>query len=446
MTCSKDQSLTTQLGLEEELSCPICLDMYDDPVSLPCQHNFCRRCLKANVSVIGNQLKRFQCPSCREYHSATAIETLPRNFALQNIITKIQSVKQEDEISCCQHKKPLMAYCNECEEAMCLKCIPTRNHENHTIVDIKDKMKMYQEEVKQSLMPNVNKLTESLAAMKGELDESRKRVMGLLHSNYQGISVGFRELRSTLNKRESDLMSAVESKKQELESRYQRQTDKLNLELGVLENLAAKFAILDFQNHSNIQDIKVDKERCTKATQEELEMKVDNTRLICEEKDSRLFKQMLELTDELKKIKSEINKMTIEPTLKYQETTKKYLPIDVHADGNLNSTWVSQNPLYTERKPKLKRVRLMCPIDGYERESSREKYSGRQSSQSSYHDGLRYNDNRDNQTGTKPKKSSRKDHKRRDKAQSAKSTISVVSDMDHSSTSYAQDIYEMFDN
>ncbi|KAK9521866.1 hypothetical protein VZT92_019842 [Zoarces viviparus] len=67
--------------LQEELTCPVCLDLYRDPHLLPCGHNFCKNCL--------DRLKRqadrgrFRCPECRDSHRCGA--NFQKNFKLANI-------------------------------------------------------------------------------------------------------------------------------------------------------------------------------------------------------------------------------------------------------------------------------------------------------------------------------------------------------------------------
>ncbi|XP_038586603.1 E3 ubiquitin/ISG15 ligase TRIM25-like isoform X1 [Micropterus salmoides] len=67
--------------LQEELTCPVCLDLYRDPYLLPCGHNFCKTCL--------DRLKRqadrgrFRCPECRDSHRCGI--NFQKNFKLANI-------------------------------------------------------------------------------------------------------------------------------------------------------------------------------------------------------------------------------------------------------------------------------------------------------------------------------------------------------------------------
>uniref|UniRef100_A0A673JGS8 E3 ubiquitin-protein ligase TRIM21-like n=1 Tax=Sinocyclocheilus rhinocerous TaxID=307959 RepID=A0A673JGS8_9TELE len=49
-------------SLTEELQCYICLDVYTDPVSTPCGHNFCKMCLKK----CWDNSHDYSCPICKE--------------------------------------------------------------------------------------------------------------------------------------------------------------------------------------------------------------------------------------------------------------------------------------------------------------------------------------------------------------------------------------------
>ncbi|XP_051256948.1 E3 ubiquitin/ISG15 ligase TRIM25 [Dicentrarchus labrax] len=67
--------------LQEELTCPVCLDLYRDPYLLPCGHNFCKTCLDR----LKRQAERgrFRCPECRDSHRCGT--NFQKNFKLANI-------------------------------------------------------------------------------------------------------------------------------------------------------------------------------------------------------------------------------------------------------------------------------------------------------------------------------------------------------------------------
>lgn len=48
-------------GIESNDRCPICFEILQSPVSLPCDHVFCRQCIVAWIET------ETTCPICRQY-------------------------------------------------------------------------------------------------------------------------------------------------------------------------------------------------------------------------------------------------------------------------------------------------------------------------------------------------------------------------------------------
>ena len=58
--------------LAKNLECAVCLDTYDDPRMLKCQHSYCKRCLEKIVVIVGHTQK-VTCPECRQQIKVTYI-------------------------------------------------------------------------------------------------------------------------------------------------------------------------------------------------------------------------------------------------------------------------------------------------------------------------------------------------------------------------------------
>lgn len=119
MSLSKPED---QLALE--LSCPICLQFYSDPVTLPCGHNYCQACICKTVFTIECSGKTApQCPECREEFQG--VESLQKNFKLCSIVEGYRATANMLNWS---ETEPEKTFCDHCIDEqtlavkICLKC------------------------------------------------------------------------------------------------------------------------------------------------------------------------------------------------------------------------------------------------------------------------------------------------------------------------------------
>ena len=125
--------------MEHELTCCVCLELYERPLMLPCSHNFCRKCILGLVQYTGPgaldqgvMSSSFNCPKCRreiylEGSRLRGVDNLPVNQVLDNIVKvyKTQTVGSPPRStkSCATHMKPQTNYCHTCKKLVCHECI-----------------------------------------------------------------------------------------------------------------------------------------------------------------------------------------------------------------------------------------------------------------------------------------------------------------------------------
>nr|XP_048711487.1 RING finger protein 112-like [Caretta caretta] len=80
--------------LQEDVTCSICLDVLEDPVSIECGHNFCRGCLAAHWS--GVSAWGYQCPECRAPCSRNQMTPDTR---LKSLVEKIRDLPREGTLT-----------------------------------------------------------------------------------------------------------------------------------------------------------------------------------------------------------------------------------------------------------------------------------------------------------------------------------------------------------
>lgn len=74
---------------EETLRCPVCQDLFTDPVMLPCGHNFCLTCIQAVWETADSNKGPLFCPECQVF--LTSDPTLEINGNLQTKVKDFAS-------------------------------------------------------------------------------------------------------------------------------------------------------------------------------------------------------------------------------------------------------------------------------------------------------------------------------------------------------------------
>ncbi|XP_075913719.1 tripartite motif-containing protein 5-like isoform X2 [Petromyzon marinus] len=212
-------------GLEEELTCSICLHLYVDPVLLGCPHTFCRECI---VSVWRDGA--CACPECRRVLPFGSKEEmrkqLEKNFKLASIVDRFSSLSTQGERPlkelnpslarvrllnldlCAQHGKALAMFCREHSAFVCTDCITSSAHRGHKIMSAEEVGRQAKESLSRSLQQlmthngkvaarlNILKNTEANVEVSGELE---RRITAVMMKNPPNDNIVTRDLFSSLH-------------------------------------------------------------------------------------------------------------------------------------------------------------------------------------------------------------------------------------------------------
>lgn len=73
--------------LQAQLTCPVCLDQYNSPKTLPCLHSFCLKCIQQVAGVAGDR-QTITCPVCTMTAALprNGVSDFPTSFFINNLI------------------------------------------------------------------------------------------------------------------------------------------------------------------------------------------------------------------------------------------------------------------------------------------------------------------------------------------------------------------------
>ncbi|XP_057210685.1 E3 ubiquitin-protein ligase TRIM47-like [Triplophysa rosa] len=104
--------------MTERLQCSICLEVFSDPVSTPCGHNFCKICL----STYWNNSQDCRCPNCKETFKQRP--DLKINTTLRDVVDEHKKKCHEEQAEvvcdiCSEGKLKAVKSCLVCQSSYC---------------------------------------------------------------------------------------------------------------------------------------------------------------------------------------------------------------------------------------------------------------------------------------------------------------------------------------
>uniref|UniRef100_A0A8B9FSI1 Uncharacterized protein n=1 Tax=Amazona collaria TaxID=241587 RepID=A0A8B9FSI1_9PSIT len=131
-------------ALRRETSCSICLAYFQDPVSIPCGHSFCRSCISRCWEALEAP---FPCPRCRQ---TAPRRSLRPSRELANIALIARGMSPggggggggggRGEPLCGQHQEALKLFCTQALQPLCAACARARGR---SVVPIEEAAEQY---------------------------------------------------------------------------------------------------------------------------------------------------------------------------------------------------------------------------------------------------------------------------------------------------------------
>ncbi|XP_051234125.1 nuclear factor 7, ovary-like [Dicentrarchus labrax] len=216
--------------LEEDLCCPVCHDIFKDPVILSCSHSFCKDCLKSWWT---EKVTR-ECPVCKRRHSK---EGLPPNLALKNLCESFlqESDQRSSEALCSLHSEKLKLFCLDHQQPVCLVCRDSKKHTNHRFRPIDEAAQDHKEELQKSLKPLKEKL-KVCEGVKVKFDQTAEHMKVQARRTVRKIKEQFKKLHQFLEEEEEARLAALREEEEQKSQMMKEKMEALSREIAALSD------------------------------------------------------------------------------------------------------------------------------------------------------------------------------------------------------------------
>ncbi|XP_039905521.1 zinc-binding protein A33-like [Simochromis diagramma] len=217
--------------LEKDLSCPVCHDIYRDPVILSCSHSFCRFCLQTwwreNLEHI--------CPLCRKINLSN---DPPGNLVLKNLCEAflLQIDPKPSAVSealCSLHNEKLKLFCLDHQQLVCVVCRDSKAHKDHRFNPTEEAAQDHREELQKHLKPLQDKL-KVFKQVKGNFNKSAENIKVQAQQAEKQIKEEFKKLQQFLKNEEEARLAALRQEKKQKLVKMEEKIESLSSEIKTL--------------------------------------------------------------------------------------------------------------------------------------------------------------------------------------------------------------------
>ncbi|KAK9969996.1 hypothetical protein ABG768_028136 [Culter alburnus] len=218
---------------EDDLSCPVCHEIFSVPVLLSCSHSFCKECLQQFWRIRETQ----ECPVCRRRSSR---DHPPANLVLKNLCESFLKERNERRSSgseeiCSLHSEKLKLFCLEDKQPVCLVCRDSKQHDNHKFRPIGEVVSSYKEDLNTALKSLQEKLKHN-ENIKGEFEKTVQHIKSQAEHTERQIKQQFEKLHQFLRDEEEATITALREEEEQKKQMMKEKLEEMNSHISALSH------------------------------------------------------------------------------------------------------------------------------------------------------------------------------------------------------------------
>ncbi|XP_051852022.1 E3 ubiquitin-protein ligase TRIM7 isoform X5 [Antechinus flavipes] len=246
------EALALAAELHGEATCSICLELFQDPVSIECGHSFCRsciaRCWERPGIPVSPAPRALPCPQCREPARPSQLRPNRQLAGVASLLRRYSLSPSGDGdgegagslvSGCIQHGEPLKLYCQDDGRAICVVCDRAREHRAHAVLPL-DEAVQEAKEMLESRLGALKKELEEFEDFKSMEEKESRELLKQVTVEREKVGAEFQALRAFLMEQESRLVGRLEELAREVTQRQTENLNQLGSEISLLSKLTTE--------------------------------------------------------------------------------------------------------------------------------------------------------------------------------------------------------------